>query len=72
MPKFIEALEFINDWVERNMADHPAVMRQGLSRREIESKVEILPFHLAEEVYELYQWRNGGKNLLFLAQNLGI
>jgi hypothetical protein len=31
----------------------------GLSRREIEEKVKELPFSLPEEVYELYQWRNG-------------
>jgi hypothetical protein len=65
MSKIIEALEFINDWVKKNMPDHPTVMNQGLGRQEIENKVEILPFYLAEEVYELYQWRNGGKKSFF-------
>jgi hypothetical protein len=31
----------------------------GLSREEIEEKISELPFSLPEEVYELYQWRNG-------------
>ena len=33
--------------------------QQGLSREEIEGKVKELTFSLPEEVYELYQWRNG-------------
>jgi hypothetical protein len=31
----------------------------GLSHEEIEQKAQVLPFLLSEEVYELYQWRNG-------------
>jgi cell wall assembly regulator SMI1 len=31
----------------------------GLSREEIEKKAGELPFPLPEEIYELYQWRNG-------------
>jgi hypothetical protein len=31
----------------------------GLSREEIEEKAGELPFALPEEVFELYQWRNG-------------
>lgn len=31
----------------------------GLSRQEIEQKISHLPLKLPEEIYELYQWRNG-------------
>ncbi len=31
----------------------------GLSRQEIEQNTSHLPFKLPEEIYELYQWRNG-------------
>jgi hypothetical protein len=48
-------------WVQQNIPTHPAVMNQGLSREEINSKVKDLEFNLPEEIYELYQWRNGGK-----------
>ena len=37
-------------------------MNKGLTRKEIEEKVKKLPFKLPEEVYELYQWANGGIN----------
>jgi hypothetical protein len=33
--------------------------QSGLSREEIEEKSRELPFPLPEEIYELYQWRNG-------------
>ncbi len=62
MSALTEALEFIFNWMMQNMPNHPAIMRQGLSRDEIEAKVRELPFYLPEEIYELYQWRNGGIN----------
>jgi hypothetical protein len=61
MSELKEALEFIAKWVQQNIPTHPAVMNQGLSREEINSKVKDLEFNLPEEIYELYQWRNGGK-----------
>lgn len=62
MSGLTEALEFIFNWMMLNMPNHPTVMRQGLSRDAIEAKVRELPFYLPEEIYELYQWRNGGIN----------
>ena len=62
MTDFTEALEFIFNWMMQNMPNHPAVMRKGLSRNVIEAKVRELPFYLPEEIYQLYQWRNGGVN----------
>jgi hypothetical protein len=35
------------------------LLRPGLTRDEIERAVSVLPFRLPEEVYTLYQWRNG-------------
>jgi len=36
------------------------LLAPGLTREEIESKVKDLPFRLSVELYELYQWHNGG------------
>jgi hypothetical protein len=38
----------------------------GLSREEIEGKARELPFSLPEDLYELYQWRNGNPSGNFL------
>lgn len=62
MSDLTQALNKIAQWVKTNMPDHPAVMNKGLTRKEIEEKVKELPFKLPEEVYELYQWANGGIN----------
>ena len=62
MSGLTEALEFIFNWMMQNMPNHPAVMRKGLSRDVIEAKIQELPFYLPEEIYELYEWRNGGVN----------
>ena len=62
MSGLTEALEFIFNWMMQNMPNHPALMRKGLSRDVIEAKIQELPFYLPEEIYELYEWRNGGVN----------
>lgn len=62
MSDLTKALNKIAQWVKTNMPDHPAVMNKGLTRKEIQEKVKELPFKLPEEVYELYQWANGGIN----------
>ncbi|WP_414618714.1 SMI1/KNR4 family protein [Calothrix sp. CCY 0018] len=62
MSALTETLEFIFNWMMLNMPNHPAKMTQGLSREAIEAKVQQLPFYLPEEIYELYEWRNGGVN----------
>lgn len=62
MSDLSKALNTIAQWVKENMPLHPAVMRKGLTRQEIEERVKDLPFKLPEEVYELYQWANGGIN----------
>ena len=60
MSDLVKSLKFIEKWVYRYMPNHPAVMNQGLSYEIIELKVKDLPFRLPTEIYELYQWRNGG------------
>ncbi|MBD1871444.1 SMI1/KNR4 family protein [Leptolyngbya sp. FACHB-671] len=34
-------------------------LQPGLTREQIETQLQTLSFHLPEEVYQLYQWRNG-------------
>jgi hypothetical protein len=60
MSDLVKALKFVDKWVHQHIPNHPAVMNQGLSREVIELKVKDLPFRLPTEVYDLYQWKNGG------------
>ena len=53
------ALERIERWARGNDPGFVALLQPGLTRQEIDVAVSGLPFVLAEEVYELYQWRNG-------------
>ena len=53
------ALERIEHWARQNDPAFVALLQPGLTRQEIDTAVSGLPFALAEEVYELYQWRNG-------------
>lgn len=55
------ALERIKRWAEQHDPEFVALLQPGLSRQEIGALVGDLPFALAEEVYELYQWHNGQK-----------
>ncbi|WP_373547653.1 hypothetical protein [Chamaesiphon sp.] len=62
MSNLLKYLNFISGWVHQYRADCHTLMNQGLNRNAIYEKVKDLPFRLQTEVYELYQWRNGGKN----------
>lgn len=55
------ALERIHRWAEQHDPAFVALLQPGLTRQEINAQIGSLPFALAEEVYELYQWRNGQK-----------
>ena len=55
------ALERIERWARQNDPAFVALLQPGLTQQEINAAVGDLPFALAEEVYELYQWRNGQK-----------
>ncbi len=54
-----ETLERILAWLQAHDQPAAASLQPGLSQAEIEAKVKELPFRLPQEVYELYQWRNG-------------
>ena len=56
------ALERILNWLQQNLLSEyisVEVLEPGLTYEEIEERVADLPFCLSQEVYELYQWRNG-------------
>ena len=53
------ALERIERWARGNDPAFVALLQPGLTRQAIDVAVSGLPFVLAEEVYELYQWHNG-------------
>lgn len=63
MIALVQALERISNWLESNDSHFAQKMQQqmkpGLSPEEIEQLVNKLPFRLPEEVYQIYQWRNG-------------
>ncbi len=59
MSDLTNALDRILDWFQNNKPSTIDSLQPGLTTEEIESKVKDLPFRLTQEVYELYQWRNG-------------
>ena len=46
-------------WLQEHKSHYASTFLPGLSREEIEATVADLPGQIPEEVYELYQWRNG-------------
>ncbi|MCU0536836.1 MAG: SMI1/KNR4 family protein [Hydrococcus sp. Prado102] len=59
MSTLTDALERIFNWLRANHQEAASSLQPGLSYEEIEAKLAHLPFRLPQEVYELYQWRNG-------------
>ena len=59
MSLLTESLEQILIQLEQKDPEIAASLQPGLTREEIDEIVKYLPFKLPEEVYELYQWRNG-------------
>lgn len=58
----ISVLERITSWFQANKPNIIQALQPGLSREQIEAQVQVLPFRLPEEVYQLYQWRNGSSS----------
>lgn len=54
-----ESLEYMLRWMQNNLPEYGASFMPGLQFDEIIELVETLGFPLPEEIYELYQWRNG-------------
>jgi SMI1 / KNR4 family (SUKH-1) len=62
MSTLTDALERILNWLQANHPKAASSLQPGLSYEEIEAKLADLPFRLPQEVYELYQWRNGSSD----------
>lgn len=59
MSLLIDSLNKIFGCLEKNNHAVADSLQPGLSYQNIEEKVTSLPFQLPQELYELYQWRNG-------------
>ncbi len=59
MSKLLEEFAYIFEWMAYTVPNLTDRYNPGLTRQQIDNIVKDLPFKLSEEVYELYQWRNG-------------
>ena len=63
MSELTEALKRISIWIEKHKLEEDGkivpILAPGLTREQIDFKVKDMPFHLSEEIYQLYQWANG-------------
>lgn len=63
MCQLTEVLEQISIWIEKHQLEEDGkiipVLAPGLTREEIDFKVEDMPFVLSEKIYQLYEWANG-------------
>ncbi|MCA6504183.1 MAG: hypothetical protein ACK6CP_07135 [Pseudanabaena sp.] len=55
----IAVLDRIMNWMLSNQPSYAESFLPGLSRQEIDSICEVIPGCLSEDIYQLYQWRNG-------------
>lgn len=65
MSKLLEELAYIFEWLDYSIPELSDRYNPGLSRKQIDEIVKVLPFKLSEEIYELYQWRNGEANSVY-------
>ncbi|MGI2907468.1 hypothetical protein [Tolypothrix sp. VBCCA 56010] len=72
MSELTEILQRISTWVQQYQPEKDGkkipLLAPGLTHEEIESKVKDLPFRLSVELYELYQWHNGGYSCFLAAE----
>ncbi|MEH2224262.1 SMI1/KNR4 family protein [Nostoc sp.] len=59
-----ESLDRILKSLEEKDPEIASLLQPGLTRKEIDEITKDLPFKLPEELYELYQWRNGLSNYI--------
>ncbi|MEC4894337.1 MAG: hypothetical protein SAL07_02925 [Oscillatoria sp. PMC 1051.18] len=59
MSNLTEALNRIMNWLEEYQPEYAASFLPGLSRSEIDELIQPFNIVIPEEIYELYQWRNG-------------
>ncbi|HLP91409.1 MAG TPA: SMI1/KNR4 family protein [Nostocaceae cyanobacterium] len=62
MSTLTNALDRIFNWLQNHKPEFSTSFLPGLTLAEIEEKLQALPFRLPQEVYDLYQWRNGMQN----------
>jgi hypothetical protein len=55
----VQALERILCCMQTQVSSVTPPLQPGLTREQVEAQLQRLPFRLSEEVYQLYQWRNG-------------
>jgi len=55
----IEALDKIFDYHYKNNSDIILCLQPGLTREEIDELLIDIPYTIPEELYQLYEWRNG-------------
>ncbi|WP_375503286.1 SMI1/KNR4 family protein [uncultured Nostoc sp.] len=63
MSELTDELQYILNWLKSTNHDFFDCYNPGLTRQQIDEITKDLPFRLSEEVYELYQWRNGTADL---------
>ncbi|BAY10387.1 HEAT repeat domain-containing protein [Calothrix sp. NIES-2098] len=59
MSVLTETLERIFKHLQQHRAEIASLLQPGLTIEDIQSQIKPLSFCLPQEVYELYQWRNG-------------
>lgn len=63
MSKLVNELNYILDWLESMNPDPEEYTfdcySQGLTKKQIDKDTSDLPFQLPQEIYDLYQWKNG-------------
>jgi len=59
MSLLTNALDEILGYLERLKPEYAEALQPGLSYDEIDQELNHLPFRLPQEIYTLYQWRNG-------------
>jgi hypothetical protein len=59
MRNLTQALNYSMEWLERHLPEYAGSFLPGLTFNEVLERIETLGFPLPNELYELYQWRNG-------------
>jgi cell wall assembly regulator SMI1 len=65
MSEISKYLEYILSWLRSTEIEFIDCFNPGLTRQQIDDYVRELPSKLSDEMYELYQWRNGIVDLGF-------
>lgn len=66
MSELTEGLNHIYCWFAEHIPDRIPQIVAGISLEEIDETGARLPFKLPDELYELYQWRNGSSGYKFM------